>query len=200
MKRSVDGYNPTLTTTTTTKKRKTSLSDTSLFLGSDIITELLPHSTSRSMATTILSTVLGLLVVLLMVMSGPSSSPSPPSSSSSSSRHFSCDAFQLQPTLHITHPGRHRPPFSSSTSLHIFNNSKKKMDSTKTASKGGKKKPVTNNDEQTNKEKKNAFELVLLYMTPWRNPNSIFVYMFLTLYVLGKYSESHSVGGGGGGL
>lgn len=36
------------------------------------------------------------------------------------------------------------------------------------------------------------FSLFLVYMTPWRNPNSIFVYMFLILYCLGKYSESMS--------
>jgi hypothetical protein len=35
------------------------------------------------------------------------------------------------------------------------------------------------------------WKLVLVYMTPWKNPNSIFVYMFALLYALGKYSESH---------
>jgi hypothetical protein len=34
-------------------------------------------------------------------------------------------------------------------------------------------------------------ELLILYATPWRNPNSIFVYLFVVLYVLGKYSEAH---------
>lgn len=34
--------------------------------------------------------------------------------------------------------------------------------------------------------------LVFVYMNPVRNPNSIFAYMFLVLYVLGKYSESHN--------
>ena len=38
-------------------------------------------------------------------------------------------------------------------------------------------------------------KLVLLYMTPWRNPNSIFVYLFGILYALGKYSEVHSLTG-----
>ena len=33
-------------------------------------------------------------------------------------------------------------------------------------------------------------QLLLLYMTPWKNPNSIFVYMLAILYALGKYSES----------
>ena len=35
------------------------------------------------------------------------------------------------------------------------------------------------------------FGLFLVYMTPWKNPNSIFVYLFLTLYLLGEYSEAH---------
>lgn len=35
------------------------------------------------------------------------------------------------------------------------------------------------------------WSLVLTYMTPWKNPNSIFVYLFLTLYLLGEYSEAH---------
>jgi hypothetical protein len=34
-------------------------------------------------------------------------------------------------------------------------------------------------------------ELFILYATPWRNPNSIFVYLFLGLYALGTYSEAH---------
>lgn len=54
-----------------------------------------------------------------------------------------------------------------------------------------KKKKVA--EEEPEREKKNAFELVLLYMTPWRNPNSIFVYMFGAVYFLGKYSEAQSI-------
>ena len=38
-------------------------------------------------------------------------------------------------------------------------------------------------------------QLVLLYMTPWVNPNSIFVYLFAILYALGKYSEAKSMTG-----
>jgi hypothetical protein len=37
------------------------------------------------------------------------------------------------------------------------------------------------------------WKLILVYMTPWRNPNSIFVYMFALIYALGKYSESHNM-------
>jgi hypothetical protein len=34
--------------------------------------------------------------------------------------------------------------------------------------------------------------LLIQYMTPWKNPNSIFVYMIGLLYLLGKYSEANS--------
>jgi hypothetical protein len=50
-----------------------------------------------------------------------------------------------------------------------------------------KKKP-----EEPEREKNDGLSLFLLYMTPWKNPNSIFVYMLLLLYVLGKSSEAHS--------
>ena len=36
-------------------------------------------------------------------------------------------------------------------------------------------------------------ELILLYLTPWKNPNSIFLYMFLILIVLGNISENRHV-------
>ena len=45
--------------------------------------------------------------------------------------------------------------------------------------------------EPAEKEKQTGISLLFTYMTPWRNPNSIFVYMFGLLYALGKYSESH---------
>ena len=40
-----------------------------------------------------------------------------------------------------------------------------------------------------------ALDLITLYMTPWRNPNSIFVYMLILLFALGKYSEAQSAAG-----
>jgi hypothetical protein len=43
-------------------------------------------------------------------------------------------------------------------------------------------------DEKINQEW--DLGLLLVYMTPWKNPNSIFVYMFAVVYGLGKYSES----------
>jgi hypothetical protein len=48
-----------------------------------------------------------------------------------------------------------------------------------------------NKDDPVKKEMEWDFGLVLLFMNPLRNPNSIFVYMFLILFVLGKYSETH---------
>ena len=37
-------------------------------------------------------------------------------------------------------------------------------------------------------------KMFLAFANPTRNPNSIFVYMLMTLYALGKYSESHPPG------
>jgi hypothetical protein len=48
------------------------------------------------------------------------------------------------------------------------------------------------------KERVSGIGLFFLYMTPWKNPNSIFVYMLVTLYFLGKYSEAHSVAASNG--
>ena len=59
-------------------------------------------------------------------------------------------------------------------------------------------KKKTGGDEEPEREKKNAIELVILYMTPWRNPNSIFVYLFATVYFLGKYSEAQSIAASAG--
>ena len=55
--------------------------------------------------------------------------------------------------------------------------------------KNNKKQSFSN--EPAEKEKQTGISLLFTYMTPWRNPNSIFVYMFGLLYALGKYSESH---------
>jgi len=58
-------------------------------------------------------------------------------------------------------------------------------------------KKKTNNDSKTKKKptsKKesvtDSLQLLLAYATPWRNPNSIFVYMLLTLYILGSIEEA----------
>ena len=73
-------------------------------------------------------------------------------------------------------PSSSSSPSSSTSSLIVLDAKKKKTV-----------------EEEPVREKKNAFELVLVYMTPWRNPNSIFVYMFTALYFLGKYSEAQSI-------
>ena len=55
-----------------------------------------------------------------------------------------------------------------------------------------KNKSGNKNEDEVIKQKWD-FSLFLTYMTPWINPNSVFVYLFLTLYALGKYSEAHRV-------
>jgi hypothetical protein len=50
---------------------------------------------------------------------------------------------------------------------------------TKKTPAAAKKEPVTD-----------PLQLFLAYATPWRNPNSIFVYMLLTLYILGSIEEA----------
>jgi hypothetical protein len=52
-----------------------------------------------------------------------------------------------------------------------------------------KKQPSTPEPER---EKTDGLGLFFLYMTPWKNPNSIFVYMLAGLYFLGKYSQAQS--------
>eukprot|EP00536_Pseudo-nitzschia_multiseries_P001118 jgi/Psemu1/2584/gm1.2584_g len=54
-----------------------------------------------------------------------------------------------------------------------------------------KKKAVV--EEEPEREKNNPLGLLIVYMTPWRNPNSIFVYMFGIVYALGKYSEAQAI-------
>jgi len=50
--------------------------------------------------------------------------------------------------------------------------------------------------EREEVEQIRGWRLVLLYMTPWKNPNSIFVYLLATLYILGTISEAQSAAGG----
>ena len=51
-------------------------------------------------------------------------------------------------------------------------------------------------EEPVREKQTNPVELIITYMTPWRNPNSIFVYLFLGVYLLGKYSEATLQNGG----
>ena len=55
-----------------------------------------------------------------------------------------------------------------------------------------KKKKIVEEEEE--REQPRGLGLVLLFMTPWRNPNSIFVYMLLIVYGLGTYSELKASG------
>mmetsp|Transcript_55037 Transcript_55037/g.61496 ORF Transcript_55037/g.61496 Transcript_55037/m.61496 type:complete len:130 (+) Transcript_55037:27-416(+) len=54
-----------------------------------------------------------------------------------------------------------------------------------------KKKKMSPSVEEGEEEKSSGLGLIFTYMTPWKNPNSIFVYLFLSVFLLGKYSESH---------
>lgn len=47
----------------------------------------------------------------------------------------------------------------------------------------------TKNRNSEKREKVEGFDLFLVYMTPWKNPNSIFVYMILIIEILGKFRE-----------
>lgn len=41
------------------------------------------------------------------------------------------------------------------------------------------------------KQKLDVAKLIVVFLTPWKNPNSIFLYMFLILDLLGKYNEAN---------
>ncbi len=83
-----------------------------------------------------------------------------------------------------------KPTKKSSAGVFSFaGNAKNK--SIKSNSKVTNKKSVGKKKADDDKESTKSPNLILAYMTPWRNPNSIFVYMFGLLYALGKYSESH---------
>jgi hypothetical protein len=45
-------------------------------------------------------------------------------------------------------------------------------------------------NKKPEKEKVSGLDLVLLYMTPWKNPNSIFVYFILIINILAKIKET----------
>ena len=47
--------------------------------------------------------------------------------------------------------------------------------------------------EEVEEEELTAARMFVAYMTPWRNPNSGFVYLLLALYFLGKVSEARHV-------
>ena len=47
-----------------------------------------------------------------------------------------------------------------------------------------------NAEEEKKKQVVDPLELFILFMTPWRNPNSIFLYMLIILNILGRMQES----------
>jgi hypothetical protein len=55
-----------------------------------------------------------------------------------------------------------------------------------------KSKPSSNNSSPT-KKKLSAFDIFLAFATPWRNPNSILLYMFIIVYILGKMNENSTM-------
>lgn len=69
---------------------------------------------------------------------------------------------------------------TAGTSLHAI----KKLKNSN--NKNEKRKSAASKREQVT----DPWELFIAYATPWRNPNSIFVYMLLTLYILGSITEA----------
>mmetsp|Transcript_17538 Transcript_17538/g.25955 ORF Transcript_17538/g.25955 Transcript_17538/m.25955 type:complete len:121 (-) Transcript_17538:1257-1619(-) len=49
---------------------------------------------------------------------------------------------------------------------------------------------ATDHDEKGRKKIDDPLELFILFMTPWRNPNSIFLYMLIILIVLGNMNAT----------
>ena len=96
------------------------------------------------------------------------------------------ESFQLGPKLAQTN----KPAFQISPDNHLgLVQSSPFISPTQLYAKKKQEEPVK--EQQTN-----PVELLITYMTPWRNPNSIFVYLFLGVYLLGKYSEAKIQSGG----
>mmetsp|Transcript_9832 Transcript_9832/g.20435 ORF Transcript_9832/g.20435 Transcript_9832/m.20435 type:complete len:121 (-) Transcript_9832:477-839(-) len=96
------------------------------------------------------------------------------------------ESFQIGP--HAVQTVKPTVPISSNQ--HYFD-----LSTTPSVSRSSTEIAAKKGEEEPEREKKNALELVILYMTPWRNPNSIFVYLFGGLYFLGKYSEAQLAAG-----
>ncbi len=95
------------------------------------------------------------------------------------------ESFQIGP--HAAQTVKPTSPISSNQHFNLATTPSSSRSITEIAAKKGEEEPV--------REKNNGLELVILYMTPWRNPNSIFVYLFGALYFLGKYSEAQLAAG-----
>ena len=52
---------------------------------------------------------------------------------------------------------------------------------------------LKNKEDDGKPEKNSPMQLFFIYLNPFLNPNSIFVYMFSIVYFLGKYSESKHI-------
>lgn len=98
-----------------------------------------------------------------------------------------CNGFMLtgqlkvRDVLHFTKTGTTSPRLSNRTSTKDIQ------------SLSAKKSNQPNDKEKTGNETKkklDPLELFILFMTPWRNPNSIFIYMLIILNILGKMNES----------
>jgi hypothetical protein len=97
-----------------------------------------------------------------------------------------CRCFTVQNMGHVgIHTTTCNPAFSKSN---VMENSLKHRNSALCVKK--KSKEIEEAANSGAKKKLDPLELIVLFMTPWRNPNSIFVYMFLVLYVLGKMNET----------
>mmetsp|Transcript_15921 Transcript_15921/g.20213 ORF Transcript_15921/g.20213 Transcript_15921/m.20213 type:complete len:129 (+) Transcript_15921:84-470(+) len=106
-----------------------------------------------------------------------------------------CHAFQpVSRTVQVTAPNRvsSLELFQAKPTFSFAGKTKKKNNNINKKKTVAKKKNNKNKGKVEEEEvKSKGANLILAYMTPWRNPNSIFVYMFGLLYALGKYSESH---------
>ena len=104
------------------------------------------------------------------------------------------NAFQTAPIPLSTTSNRNRLTLAASPGKDF---SKLQRQAAKPKAREAKKKQAALEQER---EKKDGLGLFLLYMTPWRNPNSIFVYLLAALYFLGKYSEAQSAARAASGL
>ena len=76
---------------------------------------------------------------------------------------------------------------STTTSIYMKKKSQQPQQNT-----NPKSKPSSNNSSPT-KKKLSAFDIFLAFATPWRNPNSILLYMFIIVYILGKMNENSTM-------
>lgn len=99
------------------------------------------------------------------------------------------EAFSLTTTnnLHVLHS---TDKLSRTTTFtkpsFLSSDNKDEMTPTTTALQAAKKK----GGEEKPKQELDLTKTLILFFTPWKNPNSIFVYLFVIVYILGKINES----------